>query len=282
MNLGEIMKRLWFFVAGFLLINLMGCQFKKELTETELFPVLNQFLTIVNEVEHYSKTERDDFIHQSLSMSQSSTQNPLFDYLKDDHESIGFTETGPFATDHSENPLNTLTIKYNFSPSSKSVSLMLAYRFNSKEVSDDFQLALQTNNLEDNAQLSTIFNLKNNLIGDVFEQIILLFSNDTEIETTELIKILQTVEISYEEHESEMKKIYSLHDGTNVLTISYDQQTKFIDLVTYDTQGFQKSLYFSDGQRILSIKMSHLSQTKFENEIYENLVTYLSEKMISE
>ena len=80
-----------------------------------------------------------------------------------------------FATDHSENPLNTLTVKYNFSPSSKSVSLMLAYRFNSKEVSDDFQLALQTNNLEDNAQLSTIFNLKNNLIGDVFEQIILLF-----------------------------------------------------------------------------------------------------------
>ena len=53
-----------------------------------------------------------------------------------------------------------------------------------------------------------------------------------------------------------MKQIYSLHDGTNVLTISYDPQTKLIDLVTYDTQGFQKSLYFSDGQRILSIKMS--------------------------
>ena len=281
MNLGEIMKRLWFFVAGFLLINLMGCQFKKELTETELFPVLNQFLTIVNEVEHYSKTERDDFIHQSLSMSQSSTQNPLFDYLKDDHESIGFTETGPF-DDDSENSINTLTVKYNFSPSSKSVSLMLAYRFNSKEVPDDFQLALQTNDLEDNVQLSTIFNLKTSLIGDVFEQILLLFLNETEIETTELIKILQTAEISFEEHESEMKQIYSLHDGTNVLTISYDPQTKFIDLVTYDTQGFQKSLYFSDGQRILSIKMSHLSQTKFENEIYENLVTYLSEKMISE
>lgn len=276
------MKKLWLIVAGCFLINLMGCHFKKELTETELFPVLKQFLTIVHEVESYNMTERADFINQSLSLSESSSQNPLFDYLKDDHESIGFTETGPFSTDDSENPLDTLTIKYNLSPPSKSMSFMLAYRFSSKEVTDDFQLALQTNDLEDNAQLSTIFNLKNSLIGDVFEQILLLFLNETEIETTELIKILQTAEISFEEHESEIKQIYSLHDGTNVLTISYDPQTKLIDLVTYDTQGFQKSLYFSNGQRILSITTNDLNQTSFENEIYEKLVTYLNQKMMSE
>lgn len=276
------MKKLWIIVVGCFLISLTGCHSKKEMIETESLPVLNQFIKIVHEVESYEVTQRDEFIKQSLSVHESSTENSLFDYLKDNNESIGFTETGPFLEDKSENPLNTLTIKYNLAPPSKSVSFMLAYRFSSKEITDYFQMALQTDKLEDDAELSTIFNLKSSLIGDVFEQLLSTFSRQTEIEMSDLKETLQAVEASFEEHTSEMKQVYSLQDGTDMLTISYDPQIKLIDLVTYDTQEFQKSIYFSNEQRILSITNNNLSQTVFENEIYEKLVNYLSKKFRSE
>ena len=125
-------------------------------------------------------------------------------------------------------------------------------------------------------------NLKSSLIGDVFEQLLSTFSRQTEKEMSDLKETLQAVEASFEEHTSETKQVYSLQDGTDVLTISYDPQIKLIDLVTYDTQGFQKSIYFSNEQRILSITNNNLSQTVFENGIYEKLVHYLSEKIVLE
>ena len=70
--------------------------FEKRNDRDKSLPVLNQFIKIVHEVESYEVTQRNEFIKQSLSVHESSTENSLFDYLKDNNESIGFTEAGPF------------------------------------------------------------------------------------------------------------------------------------------------------------------------------------------
>ncbi len=268
------MKKLWLVVVGCCLFSLIGCRSNKEIIDADPFHVLNQFLKMVNEVERYDEDERAQFMTEALSINKPSSFEPLASEI----ETISFTEAGPFSEDSS----NTLNMKYNLVFPSKSLSLMLAYRFSPNTLSDSFQMALQTTYFEDSLELSLIFHLESNPIEDVFEALVPIFLSQTPIEESHLITQLKEVEASFEKNESGTKQIYSIYDDQSVLTVSYNPETKLMDLVTYDVDGFEKSIYSSDYQVYLSIVRNQLNQAEFEKDIYDKLVIYLDKRLVSE
>ena len=143
------MKKLWLFVAGCFLVILASCHTNKEIDEPSQFPVLTHFIKMVHEVKGYDSSEREAFIEEALLLKDSTPSNPLLKDLANEFETIGFTEEQPFLEDTSDNPLNSLNMKYSINSPSKSLFLVLTYHFNSTILPDTFQLALRTINIQE-------------------------------------------------------------------------------------------------------------------------------------
>lgn len=275
------MKKLWLLVIGCFLVILSGCHTNKEVVEESQFPVLTHFITIVHEVKGYDSSEREKFIQEALTLKESPPSNPLLENLTNELEMIGFTEEQPFLEDTSDNPLNSLNMKYSINSPSKSLFLVLTYRFNSTILPDNLQLALTTTNIEDSAELSSVFKL-DSPIEEVFESLLPLFSNQTPIEKDDLVSNLKEVDATFEEIDGGQKQSYSISDDQSSLNISYNPETKLVELMTYTQGDFEKSSYFDNNQVCLSIVSYSLNQEVFETTIYEPLVNYLSNKLIPE
>lgn len=277
------MKKLCLFVAGCLLIILVGCHWKKEgMEEVNLFPVLNHFLNMVDEIQSYNINEREQFMKDALSMKETTTSNPLFENLKNEMESVRFSETGPFLEDTSNQPVNTLTMQYELVIPSElgSQSLSISYRFSPAMMPDYFQVSIRTPNIEDSIELSLIFGLPSSPIEDIFEELIPNFATQTPIEMTTLTDLLKESSFSFEEHEGTRGIIYSIHDNETVLNISYDSQMQLMNLLTYYIGDFEKSAYFIEEQANLSITNSRLNQLIFKKDIYQKLVDYFNQKLL--
>ena len=275
------MKKLWLLVIGCFLVILSGCHTNKEVVEESQFPVLTHFIKIVHEVKDYDKSEREKFIQEALALKESTPSNPLLKDLTNEFESIGFTEEQPFLEDTSDNPLNSLNMKYSLNGPSKSLFLVLTYRFNSTILPDTFQLALTTTNIQDSAELSSVFKL-DSPIEEIFESLLPLFSNQTPIEKDDLVSNLKEVDATFEEIDGGQKQSYSISDDQSSLNISYNPETKLVELMTYTQDDFEKSSYFDGNQACLSVVSYSLNQDVFETTIYEPLVNYLSKKLVSE
>lgn len=275
------MKKLWLLVIGCFLVILSGCHTNKEVVEESQFPVLTHFITIVHEVKCYDSSEREKFIQEALALKESPPSNPLLENLTNELEMIGFTEEQPFLEDTSDKPLNSLNMKYSINSPSKSLFLVLTYRFNSTILPDNLQLALTTTNIEDSAELSSVFKL-DSPIEEVFESLLPLFSNQTPIEKDDLVSNLKEVDATFEEIDGGQKQSYSISDDQSSLNISYNPETKLVELMTYTQGDFEKSSYFDNNQVCLSIVSYSLNQEVFETTIYEPLVNYLSNKLIPE